>query len=220
MSVAAHHARPPKPNYKRALFAFFAGGAFWYGVGHAADAVFFPQSKGVVIPQHSGPSYSGPWWGYPISFPLWVGLAALVAGLLAAYWGILAWFFGVWLPYTITGLAYPKTLKAEMKQLSRVLLRLSSSKGSKPSAEESFKIAETYAHKYGAHVYSIKHRLRRVPTVTQQHPLMAEWTSIIPLTHIHVRRIGQILEELTPMVPEDIGALTRPPFGEKWQYES
>jgi hypothetical protein len=61
-------------------------------------------------------------------------------------------------------------------------------------------------------------KLRKVPVV-QNSPLLDQWFKLIPMGADDVQMVGEYLEQLAWLVPNDVLPLTRPAIGEDWHYQ-
>ena len=204
------------PNLPLGTAAFWINGIFWLVVGELYRHYFV---TGTNVSRVTPPAPPSPWWQVMISVPIWVILISIVVGLVAAYWNYLFWMFRWWVPYTIDALLAPKTFRSELLGLSKMLKRLATSKGRLPTPQESAEIAQSYYNsRYSAHVMCARKKLRKVPVV-QNSPLLDQWFKLIPMGADDVQMVGEYLEQLAWLVPNDVLPLTRPAIGEDWHYQ-
>jgi hypothetical protein len=210
------------PNLPLGTVGFWAGGIFWLMFGEALE-IIHRRLFGSDVTSSSAPLMSDPsgsWWNATVAVPLWVVLAAFLTGLLFAYWGVVYWSIRWWIPHKLEGMLAPSTFREELLGLARVTLTFANSRGRNPSSEESLAAALSYLAIYQDHVLCARAKLRKLPSVGQDHPLMNRWANMgVLMTTDDVRTTGEFLEQLAWLVPSDVLPLTRPAIGEKWTYD-
>ena len=65
----------------------------------------------------------------------------------------------------------------------------------------------------------VRKKAEQLKEIGANHYLTSEWLRIFPFNAEHVARIGQLMEQVALMVPNDVLPLERPAIGETWDYK-